>query len=225
MGKGSKILIIIFSIFAIFMLAIKDYTAFYIMIGFILLFLLSHWHQRKLEKEEKEAKLREEQLEKEHYEMYVKEQEEYSKTHGVIDFKVAGVSYYDKNIKELIDGSYESYDNSDKWEELSNKEIKEMELDHVYEYPETSFIDEEVEFIHEPDNPHDENAVRIDILDETVGHVPKSKNKEVLKIIDKIDFISADVVGGRFKSYDYYSDKVKILDKNYSIRVSIHYLK
>lgn len=62
-----------------------------------------------------------------------------------------------------------------------------------------------VRFVHEPDNPHDEMAIRVvSILDETIGYVPRSswvhrmvheKGRGVSAVIESIGYSRACLLG------------------------------
>lgn len=109
------------------------------------------------------------------------------------NFKIAGTSFREKEIVKNL--AFENDDYS-----MSKKELIEDDRvdERIYQY----FFDiGKVELVPEPDNPEDENAVKV-IADGThIGYVPASKAKKVKKILEKETIIqtTCEMSGGKFK--------------------------
>lgn len=117
---------------------------------------------------------------------------------------IAGTSYRQNNIKQLGVLNYE-YD-------LTKTEIiNELLYDEkIYQY---NFYPESVVLEEEPDNIHDPNAIKVIIDDIFVGYIKRGSCNHIKKLIreDKIQSISAEIYGGKYKTvfsdYDVEKDK------------------
>lgn len=115
------------------------------------------------------------------------------------DFKVAGISFRENDIIDQIMIENDDYD-------LSKREAVELELidERIYRY---IGAPSDVQLIPEPDNPHDENAVKVISDGLHIGYVPAGKTKKVKQILSTKDIISisCDIYGGQYKfiSEDY----------------------
>ena len=67
-----------------------------------------------------------------------------------------------------------------------------------------------VTLVRESDNPHDENAVRINIHEIKVGYVPSGINNSVWNVYQSPNRIQWTLFGGRYKELDY--DEVIVRD-------------
>lgn len=52
-----------------------------------------------------------------------------------------------------------------------------------------------VALVREPDNPHDERAIRIEALGRRVGYVPRSENRPLVRLLEQGAELRARVVG------------------------------
>ena len=126
-------------------------------------------------------------------------------TYKTLDFKVAGISYREKDvIKNLM------FENDDF--NLSKTEIIEngMTDERIFKY-EADIIN--VELIPEPTNEHDPNAVKVVVDNILIGYVPANKAKRVKKIVedDRIISLACAIYGGPYQivreEYDDEKDK------------------
>ena len=108
-------------------------------------------------------------------------------------FKVAGVSHYEANIKQLVDENDDySRPNSELKEDYYDGEI-------IRQY---DCAAETVSLIPEPDNPHDKNAVRVEIDGLQVGYIKKGSCSQVKNLLNSPDFAGvriADMGIGKYK--------------------------
>ena len=151
----------------------------------------------------------------------IKMVEEPKKEYDVYGFKVAGTSYYEKSIIEDLADENSDYD-------LTKREILDdgLEDERIFKY---EFFIKKVELIPEPDNPHDENAVKVIADGVHIGYVPAGKAKKAARIISTEDIksITCEMSGGPYKKvYEDYDDGKYVLDKGeyvLSARVEIEY--
>lgn len=130
-------------------------------------------------------------------------------------FKVAGVPNYKKAIKALAE-----YHEND-WYTTSTKEIREAGMDdeRIYQY---DFNICKVDFVDEPDNPYDKNAIKIIFDDEHIGYVPKTKCTTVKNILSKeIKSVYGELYGGKYKYVS--SDGTDKNETKYGASVTIYY--
>lgn len=119
-------------------------------------------------------------------------------------YNIAGTSYRQKQIKELGE---ENLDYG-----MSKSEIIECFMcdEKIYQL---SFSPDSVILEEEPDNEHDPNAIKVLIDNVHVGYIKRENCIHVKKLINegKINSISADVYGGKYKivtsDYDFVKDK------------------
>ena len=140
-------------------------------------------------------------------------------------FKVAGVTKKNdegKDIQKLIsDYVKEWLTYNDAYEGLTNKDILEDYYgDKVYEVDIYDFGD--IMFEPEPDNPYDENAIKV-IHGELghIGYVPRTDTSKVLDIIQNDYKVSGEILGGKYKYVDEYEDKVRVEKHNYGVKLIV----
>ena len=120
-------------------------------------------------------------------------------------FVIAGVSHYvDDIINNLVS------DNPDY--ELSTKELIEQydPGDRIFEY---DFDDKDVALVPEPDNPHDPNAVRVEVRGILIGYIKAGSCSHVKNLLNSPDYAGMDLEmgGGKFKRvYEDENDKLKV---------------
>lgn len=68
-----------------------------------------------------------------------------------------------------------------------------------------------IDLTHEPDNPHDPNAIMVLLDDKLVGYMPKESCKHILELMDNGRFVSAsfNAYGGKYKRVDEDYDSMK----------------
>lgn len=122
----------------------------------------------------------------------------------VNSYEVAGVVFYLDNLLSMAEPNY------------------------LYEYKKQDLIDTcnydvnvyktvvnatNLELTHEPDNPHDPNAIKVLLDGKLVGYIAAKDCKHILEIMDNDLFVSAtcEVYGGKYKrvneDYDWEKDK------------------
>ncbi|MGG3820166.1 HIRAN domain-containing protein, partial [Bacillus subtilis] len=122
-----------------------------------------------------------------------------------IDFKVAGTSHYQKDIKKAIKIEDEdSFFFDEKYGGMTNKEIIESTFDEpIFIYHNVLFSNCELRL--EENNKYDPEAIAVYVNDCKVGHVPRKNFQEGKKYIyDQLKGgirhpISASLYGGKYK--------------------------
>lgn len=130
------------------------------------------------------------------------------------DFSVAGIQYYEKNISKL------ARKNPD-WEKAPEDLYDEKRpFRKVFEY---NYIRKPVYLIPEPTNPHDKNAIMVQIAGQKVGYIYRSDIQLVKTLLQKdVKYISAHINGGNYKTIS--SDLEEAFDEDrLSITVRIAY--
>lgn len=141
------------------------------------------------------------------------------KKYDYIDIYVAGSSFYQKQIKELITDCcyYEKYNG------YTNSEIRENGDGYIeWEIPSSACSNLDAEFIEEPDNEFDENAIKILIDGIHVGYVPKEQTKKVKSILNNITCTLVEVHGGKYK--EVLNDSIYTKSKKISLAIYIKYI-
>lgn len=137
-------------------------------------------------------------------------------------FDVAGTHYYQSELKELAKIIRDQTDPSKLWKGKADEKIKKIGLEkQYYEMPITAST-AGVTLVRESDNPHDENAVRINIHEIKVGYVPSGINNSVWNVYQSPNRIQWTLFGGRYKELDY--DEVIVRDIPYRLEINIERL-
>ena len=134
-------------------------------------------------------------------------------------FKVAGISFHEK---EIIDGLASENDDYD----MTKKEIVDayMTDESIYKY---TFSIDDVQLEPEPDNPHDPNAIKVIVDGVFIGHVPAKSTKRVKQILSKSPEIMCEVYGGPSKIVFDEGDgtyTMKKSDHNFGAEVILKYM-
>jgi len=144
--------------------------------------------------------------------------------YGYLGIYVAGSSFYQKEIKELLKNHcyYERYNG------YTNSDIKENGDGYIeWEIPSDTCNHCNVEFIEEPDNEFDKNAIKVLIENIHVGYIPKKYIKRFKNISNDIILTTLEIHGGKYKEveYDYDSDKnmISTNSKNLSFEIYVKY--
>ena len=150
--------------------------------------------------------------------------EETSKSESVLDdpktqvktIKVAGISNYLENVMDFAVENDEY--------EYTKKQIIAENLEDE-EIPEYTFMDRPAEFIFEPDNEYDSNAIAIYVATKKIGYVPKERIPFIKDIIDskRLKSATCEFVGGNYKIYDTDEGEIKKVELNLGARVTVEY--
>lgn len=110
----------------------------------------------------------------------------------LLEFHVAGISYYERNVLSLAE------DNPDYL--YTKKELCDLAMtdEKIYRY---SFHPATVVLQKEPDNLYDDQAIKVLVDGQQVGHVPRSHTKIINRVIDEnnLDHVNAILSGGDYK--------------------------
>lgn len=115
---------------------------------------------------------------------------EEKETSEYIDFKVAGTSFRQKEIRKAIkmekeEGYDFSFDIDEQYRGMKNREILEDTFDEpIFQYENVFFSD--VKLVIEDDNEHDPEAIAVYIHDIKVGYVPKKRFIQKKRYIRKL---------------------------------------
>lgn len=154
----------------------------------------------------------------------------------IISTYVAGTKYKNSDgtnrqniIKNYVKDNHDSdsFDKDD-YEYVSNKEIEEesriLDIEY-YQYELTEYDSIKLEI--EPDNPYDENAIKI--IHNKMGHIgyiPSKDTEKVNQILSNKELdVSYKIIlqGGRYKYFDTNSYKVRIKSKPFNFDLYITY--
>ncbi len=141
-----------------------------------------------------------------------------------INFTAAGTSFKQQELEDLLSDIIDFENLDEKYCGYTNKMIMDLckennKVFFEYEPLEIPYVD----FVPEPTNEHDKNAIKIMAgVDEDpmyhIGYVPKLFLKEIIDIIDDVDYIDGKILGGKYKAMN---DDGKIVTKKYDYKVDI----
>ncbi|HGZ4712857.1 TPA: HIRAN domain-containing protein [Staphylococcus aureus] len=145
-------------------------------------------------------------------------------------FDVVGLNYEGrrKELKKLIKKMKNNDDFFFLYSDLKGNELKEELLyeDKVYEISDYEVIPG-VFLQKEPDNPYDENAIKVMISNEYsefhVGYVPREYASRLVNHMDNIVSCTAYINGGKYKTLDYLEEKIVTKESDYGLRVHLEY--
>ncbi|NGB68157.1 restriction endonuclease [Staphylococcus aureus] len=145
-------------------------------------------------------------------------------------FDVVGLNYEGrrKELKKLIKKMKNNDDFFFLYSDLKGNELKEELLyeDKVYEISDYEVIPG-VFLQKEPDNPYDENAIKVMISNEYsefhVGYVPREYASRLANHMDNIVSCNAYINGGKYKTLDYLEEKIVTKESDYGLRVHLEY--
>ncbi|MBG1451467.1 HIRAN domain-containing protein [Staphylococcus aureus] len=145
-------------------------------------------------------------------------------------FDVVGLNYEGrrKELKKLIKKMKNNDDFFFLYSDLKGNELKEELLyeDKVYEISDYEVIPG-VFLQKEPDNPYDENAIKVMISNEYsefhVGYVPREYASRLVNHMDNIVSCNAYINGGKYKTLDYLEEKIVTKESDYGLRVHLEY--
>ena len=109
------------------------------------------------------------------------------------NFKIAGISFYNDNIMNHL--AFENYDYSRPKSEL--QEFYDVDQ-RIYKY---NFEDTNVSLVPEPDNPHDPNAIRVEVSGILIGYIKSGSCSRVRNLVNSPDFNKMEIKigGGEYK--------------------------
>lgn len=139
-----------------------------------------------------------------------------SKSSGLqkADFYIAGVPYYTKNIEKI---GIKNPDYDKDYAELCDEDHP---IRKIYRY---KYINKPVYLIPEPTNPHDKNAIMVQIAGQQVGHIKSDETELVQTLLKKnVKYISSYISGGPYKIV-YSNGNENILEDHLSVSVRIAY--
>ena len=116
-----------------------------------------------------------------------------SETVGQEVFEVAGVAYYLKNLDKVVEMNPE-------WRKTCKALLNAGRgATKIYRYKKTI---KPVELIEEPTNPHDKNAVMVQIDGVKVGYIYADQTTHVKQILRSkvVDSLAATITGGEYKT-------------------------
>ena len=133
-------------------------------------------------------------------------------------FKVAGISFYEKDIIDTLAIENDDYD-------MTKKEIVDayMTDESIYKY---IFSIDDVQLEPEPDNPYDPNAIKVIADGVFIGHVPARSTNRVKQLLGKSPEISCELYGGPSKMVFDEGDgtyTMKKSDHNFGAEVILKY--
>lgn len=128
--------------------------------------------------------------------------------------RVAGISNYTDAVLSLGDENDEY--------NYSKREIIENGLEDE-DIPKYYFSTLPAEFVYEPNNPYDSNAIAIYVNGEKIGYVKSGSIAHIRKLIenDRIKDASCEIVGGKMKRYDSDTETVEKIDLDYGARITL----
>lgn len=128
--------------------------------------------------------------------------------------RVAGISFYTDAVESLGFENEEYHYNK-------RKIIDEyLEDEKIWQY---SFAPEQLEFVSEPENKYDPNAIAVYIDGKQIGYVEKELTAHIREIMENEKLVSAtcDIVGGKYKMYDSVEEEIVRGEINYGARITL----
>lgn len=137
------------------------------------------------------------------------------------NFKVSGTTYRLKEVNQAI-RYIDQNEGIDKYEGLTNKEIREYGYDRVYKY--AHFDTKNFSLESEPENEYDKNAIKVLVNGIHIGYVPKENAKVLIEFIKKPKNTTGGtlkIIGGIFKEFNYLEDKIITRKDNFGFEVDL----
>lgn len=128
--------------------------------------------------------------------------------------KVAGITNYTKGVLSLGRENPEY--------EYSKRDIIEngLENEKIYQY---EFRTLPAEFVYEPENEYDSNAIAIYVTGVKIGYVKKGATAHIRNLIEsgKLESASCEIVGGNYKRLDPETNTLQKEKLEYGARVTL----
>lgn len=135
------------------------------------------------------------------------------------NFNVAGANYYQHELNKIAKIIKSQIPPDAMWRGKSDDQIRSSKSDKpFYELPILPQTGDIV-LAREPDNPHDKNAVRVDLFGIKVGYVPAEINTVVWKSYQSSNNLQWILFGGRYKEFD--GEEVIVRSMPYKVEIGI----
>ena len=127
------------------------------------------------------------------------------------------------NLNTIINKARED-DISGPYEGLSPTELRDelQYVERIYQHTLIVFSDE-IEFIDEPDNPYDENALLVKVDGLKIGHILRKNQKEIRDMLSKGMKFHGKILGGKYKTLNWETDKVETVNTDHFFVVEENY--
>lgn len=139
--------------------------------------------------------------------------------------QVAGVTFENRQrlFKELIDLAKQETPKSEFYDGMTNKEIEEYATEPVQEIAVSGTG--EIFLVPEPENKEDPNAIAVHHVGVgKIGYIPRKEVDKIKEILDDgKSYIEWNIVGGKYKKYDDYKEKVVTENLTYGMRLTFNY--
>lgn len=114
--------------------------------------------------------------------------------YNVENHRIAGISYYEDNVRAFESENYEYHKTKSELLELYD------EYEKIYEY-EYDFDSSNIQLVPEPENEYDHNAIAILSDDKKIGHIKKGSCSHIKNLIKagSIKKLELEVYGGKYK--------------------------
>ena len=131
--------------------------------------------------------------------------------------RAAGISHYTDNVISL---GFENDEYSYSKRQIIDEYLEDEE---IWQY---SFPEYKVDFVYEPENKYDSNAIAIYIKDKIIGYVERDKTDHIRDLLDsgKIQNVSCEIVGGKYKIYDSDEECINKGEINFGARITLETL-
>ena len=135
------------------------------------------------------------------------------------NFNVAGANYYQDELNKIAKIIKSQIATDAIWRGKSDDQIKASKSTKpFYELPIMPQTGD-IALVREPDNPHDKNAVRVDLFGIKVGYVPAEINTVVWKSYQSSSDFQWILFGGRYKEFD--GEEVIVRSTPYRVEVGV----
>lgn len=129
-----------------------------------------------------------------------------------MSFEVVGIHYYMDNISKLATPMK-------KWSMTDEQILKKYPGKKIYK---NYYINEPVQFVYEPTNPYDVNAIKVYINNLHVGYVPQSDCLSLKRLLaSNIVILTATISGGESKII-YADGQKECYSEPFSIKIRVN---
>lgn len=174
-------------------------------------------HDREMERLEKQLEVEKTSLERTKVQIRKESGVTARNSARAEEYSVAGTSYRQVVFEKL---ALENPDYSLTKREIISEGREDEHFDKYY------FDPLPVDLEKDPDNPHDDRAVKVLLASEHIGYIPSEASAHVTELIDSglIAGLDAAVVGGPYKYYDSVEESMVKENLKFGVRLTI-YLK
>lgn len=128
--------------------------------------------------------------------------------------KIVGTSFYRDEI-EAVGDENENYT-------LTKKGIIDegLEDERIYQY---DFCPGKVELVPDPENTHDQNAIKVIVDGYQIGHIPAAKCSHVHDLLSsgRIRKVDVEIYGGNYKYYDSDEGKLEKHEQDFGAKLTL----